>query len=293
MSYRIIIYFIFLAAIWGASFMFMRIGVPEFGADVFGGLRVGIAGLVLLPLLLRPKRLTEYKNNWLKLSLIGILSTGIPFMLFSFAAYQINAGVLSVINASVPVMTGLIAHFCFKDHLSKQQFLGLVIGIAGVVLLVSDGLQSSATLSPINTLWAFIAALGACLCYALGSNLAKHHLSGISPMTTAASGLVASGLVGLPLVIAFFPSTPVSVLAWAAAISIAVLSTSVAMIIFYHLIQLIGPTKTVTVTLLIPLFGIFWGVLLLGENVSQNMLLGTMVILSGTALTIFKRPTFH
>lgn len=284
MNYKITAYFIFLAAVWGASFMFMRVGVPEFGAYAFGGLRVGIAGLVLLPLLLKPKRFKEYKANWLKLSLIGIFSTAMPFMLFSFAAYQINAGVLSVMNASVPVMTGVIAHFFFKDYLTRQQFIGLVVGVLGVTLLVSDGLQSGQ-----SAWWAFAAALGACVCYALGSNLAKRYLSGISPMTTAASGLVASGVVTLPIVLIFFPQTAISGAAWGSVLAIAILSTAVAMIVFYQLLQMVGPTKTVTVTLLIPLFGIFWGVVLLGETVSSNMFLGSVVILLGTALTILRR----
>lgn len=283
MNYKIIAYFFFLAAVWGASFMFMRVGVPEFGAYAFGGLRVGIAGLLLSPLLLNPKRFAEYKANWLRLSAVGVLSTAAPFMLFSFAAYQVSAGVLSVINASVPMMTGMIAHFFFKDYLSKRQFLGLIVGVCGVALLMSDGLQSG------GSLWAFAAALGACLCYAVGSNLAKRYLSGISPMTTAASGLLASGVVTLPVVICFFPKTAVSWTAWGSVLAIAVLSTAIAMIAFYQLIQVAGPTKTVTVTLLIPLFGIFWGVLLLGETLSQDMVLGTMVILLGTALTILQR----
>lgn len=283
MNIKIAIYFIFLAAVWGASFMFMRVGVPEFGAYAFGGLRVGIAGLVLLPLLLKPKRFAEYKANWVSLSLIGIFSTAVPFMLFSFAAYQVNAGVLSVINASVPVMTGVIAHVFFKDYLTRIQFLGLIIGVSGVTLLVSDGLKGGQ-----SSWWAFAAALGACLCYALSSNLAKRYLSGISPMTTAASGLVASGIVTLPLVIGYFPQNEVSWAAWGSAVAIAVLSTAVAMIVFYQVLQAIGPTKTVTVTLFIPLFGIFWGVLLLGEAVSSHMLLGTAVILLGTALTVFR-----
>lgn len=284
MNLKITIYFIFLAAVWGASFMFMRVGVPEFGAYAFGGLRVGIAGLVLLPLLLKPTRLQEYKANWLKLSLIGVISTGAPFMLFSFAAYQINAGTLSVINAAVPVITGVIAHCFFRDYLSKQQFVGLIVGVLGVALLVSDGLDSGS-----GSLWAFAAALGACLCYAVSSNLAKRYLAGISPMTTASSGLLASGFVTLPLVIYHFPTASVSWAAWGAVIAIAVISTAAAMIIFYVVLQSIGPTKTVTVTLLIPLFGIFWGATLLGEQVSADMLLGTIVILSGTALTIFRR----
>lgn len=284
MNYKIAAYFTFLAAIWGASFMFMRVGVPEFGAYPFAGLRVGIAGLVLLPLLLQPKRLAEYKANWLKLSLIGIVSTGVPFMLYSFAAYQLNAGVLSVINASVPVLTGLIAHFFFKDYLTKQQFFGLIVGVLGVTLLVFDGIQTQA-----SSLLAFAAALGACACYAIGSNLAKRYLAGISPITIAASGLLASGLVSLPVVLMWFPTTPVSAMAWGAAVGVAVFSTAIAMNMYYQLIQLMGPTRTVTVTLLIPVFGILWGVLLLNETISSDMLLGSVVILAGTALTVIQR----
>ncbi len=265
--------------------MFMRVGAPEFGAYAFNGLRVGIAGLILLPVLLQAKRLEEYKVNWLKLSLIGILNTGIPFMLFTLATYQLSAGTTSVINACVPVMTGVVSHFFFKYYLSKQQFLGLVIGVLGVILLMFDELQGGGSLS------AFMAALGACLCYAISSNLAKRYLSDINPITTAASGLLASGVVMLPVVIISFPQTTISWTAWGSVVAIAVLSTAVAMIIFYQLIQLIGPTKTVTVTLFIPLFGIFWGVLLLDETVSSQMFLGTVVILSGTALTILHRKS--
>lgn len=277
------IYFIFLAAVWGASFMFMRVGTPELGAYAFSGLRVGIAGLILLPILLKPKHLKEYKKYWLKLSLVGILNTGIPFMLFTVATYQLSAGISSVINASVPMMTGVIAHFFFKDYLSKQQFLGLIIGILGVVLLMFDGLQAG------GSIWAFIAALSACVCYALSSNLAKRYFSGISPMTIASSGLLASGIVMLPIVIGTFPQNTISWTAWGSVFAIAVLSTAIAMIVYYQLIQLLGPTKTSMLTLFIPLFGIFWGVLLLGESVSSWMFLGTVVILLGTGLTIFNR----
>ncbi len=263
--------------------MFMRVGAPEFGAYAFNGLRVGIAGLILLPLLCTPNRLKEYRANWLKLSLIGVLSTGMPFMLFTLATYQLTAATTSVINACVPVMTAIVSHFFFKYYLSKQQFSGLLIGVLGVTLLMFDGVQSG------GSWWAFAAALGACFCYAVGSNLAKRYLSGIRPMTTAASGLLTSGVVMLPMVVISFPQTAVSWTAWGSVLAIAVLSTAVAMIVFYQLIQLVGPTKTVTVALLIPLFGIFWGVLLLDEQVSSQMLLGTAVILLGTALTIVHR----
>lgn len=277
--------FLFLAFIWGASFIFMRIGVPELSAPVFGGLRVGIAGLALLPVFFQAKHWQEYREHWLKLSLIGILSTGMPFMLFSFALADINAGIASVMNASVPMMTGVIAHVFFRDYLSKWQLLGLVIGLSGVVLLMYDNMVSGTQSSS----WAFVMAIGACLCYAVGGNLAKRFLSGISPMTTASSGLLASGVITLPFVVAYFPAHTVSWQAWGSLLTIALFSTALAMIVFYKLIQQIGPTKTTVVTLLIPVFAILLGVVLLDEQLTAIMFLGAVIVLCGTSLTLFAK----
>lgn len=284
-SYKVYATFLFLAAVWGASFLFMRVGVPELSAPVFGGLRVAMAGLVLLPILLKPKHWQEFKKNWLKLSLIGIISTGLPFMLYAFAAYELNAGTASVINASVPMITGLIAHLFFKDYLSKGQAVGLAIGVVGVAILMYDGMVAGVQ----TGLLAFMLAIGACVCYAIGSNLAKHFLSGINPITTASSGLVASGIVALPVIISFFPNHAVSMQAWASVVAIAVASTSMAMILFYRLIQQLGPTKTTSVTLLIPIFGVIFGAVFLGEQITITMLIGAVVVLCGTALAMFAK----
>lgn len=275
--------FVFLAFIWGASFIFMRVGVPELSAPVFGGLRVGIAGLALLPILLQAKHWQEYRQHWRKLWLIGIVSTGIPFMLFSFALENMNAGTGSVINASVPMITGIIAHVFFKDYLSRWQLFGLVIGLFGVSVLMYDGITSGTQ----SSLLAFVMAIAACVCYALGSNLAKHFLADISPMTTAASGLLASGVVTLPFVVVFFPSHPVSWQAWASVLTIALFSTAVALVLFYNLLQQIGPTKTTVVTLVVPICAILLGVLLLDEHITWLMLLGAVIVLFGTTLTLF------
>lgn len=275
--------FVFLALIWGASFIFMRVGVPELSAPVFGGLRVGIAGLALLPILLQAKHWQEHRQHWRKLWLIGIVSTGIPFMLFSFALEDMNAGTGSVINASVPMITGIIAHVFFKDYLNRWQLLGLVIGLFGVGVLMYDGITSSTQGSVLS----FVMAIAACVCYALGSNLAKHFLADISPMTTAASGLLASGVVTLPFVVVFFPSHPVSWQAWGSILTIALFSTAIALVVFYNLLQQIGPTKTTVVTLVVPVCAIFLGVLLLNEHLTWLMLLGAVIVLCGTTLTLF------
>lgn len=283
--------YLFLAAVWGGSFMLMRVGVPEFGPYAFGGLRVVIAGLALLPFLLTAKRLQEFRAHWLKLSVIGVVTTGLPFLLFSHALQSLNAGVGSVLNASVPVMTGVIAYVFFRERLSMRQWLGLFVGMLGVAFLMFDGISQGINFS------AFLAALGACLCYATGSNLAKHHLSQISSMTIAASALVVSGLVMLPVVLLTFPEQVVSIKAWGAAVAVALFSTAVAMVLFYNLIKAIGPTKAVTLTLVTPIFGIFWGMLFLGEQLTAQMIVGTLVVLCGTALSVLptlpKKPNKH
>lgn len=283
-NYLIPIYFIFLAAVWGASFMFMRVAVPEFGPYAFAGLRVSLAGLVLLPLLLQSKRLNELKQHWLSLSVIGILATGLPFTLFSYAAQSLNAGTNSVINATTPLMTGVLAHLLLKSYLNKYQVIGLIISILGVSVLMYHGMQSDN-----SHLLAFIAALLACFCYALSSNLTKQYLSHLSPITVATVGLLASGIVTLPLTATTFPEHPISLAAWGAVIFVAIISTAIAMILFYQLIQTIGPTKTSTLTPLTPVFGILWGILFLGEPLTLNMVIGSLMILSGTALSIFFR----
>lgn len=255
------------------------------GAAVFGGLRVAIAGLVLLPVLLKPVHWQVFRQQWFKLSLIGILSTGLPFMLWAFALHQINAGTASVINASVPMITGIIAHVFFKDYLTKQQLIGLLLGLLGVVIIMYDGMSSGAQ----TTLLAFAMAIGACLCYAIGSNLAKHYLSNIAPLTIASSGLFASGILSLPIVLLFYPEQTVSWQAWGSAITIAIFSTAIAMILYYRLIQQIGPTKATVVTLLVPIFAIVLGVVLLDETLTSMMLIGAVVVLCGTSLTLFTK----
>ncbi|PIE45191.1 MAG: EamA family transporter [Gammaproteobacteria bacterium] len=279
----IILYFLFLAATWGASFLFLRLGVPEFGPYAFSGFRVTVAGLILLPLVINKRCWQEIKIHWGKLALIGTVNMGIPFTLYSYAAQQLSAGILSVINATAPILTGVIAHLFFSDYLSKRQLIGLVIGLCGVSLLMSDQLQAD-----IGSLAPLIAALMACCCYAISANLTKRHLSRISPVTIATIGLLASGLFTLPFSITHLPQQTISPSAWAAAFGIAILSTSIAMIMFYHIIKTVGPTKTVSITLLVPVFGILWGMLLLDETLTVNMVIGTVVILSGTALSILK-----
>lgn len=283
-NFRLTVYFLFTAAVWGASFLFLRIGVPEFGPYAFACLRALIAACVLLPFVLNRTHWQEIKTHWLALSALGILNMGIPFTLFSYAAQSTQASVLSVINASVPLLTGAIAHLFFRDLLNRRQILGLLIGVIGVTLLVWDSHQATN-----DSFLAMLAAFVACLCYAISANLTKRYFTEIRPMSLAAVGILASGLLILPLMLTHLPEQSISLKAWGAVIAIAVFSTAMAMILFYQILKTIGPTKTVSLTLLIPMFGMLWGVTLLDEHLSVAMIVGAAIILLGTALAVFSK----
>ena len=144
MSNRDLAIFVTLSFMWSLSFIFYRIGVPEFGSLAFASLRVVLAGLTMLIFILTSKKNRQgIRENWKALTLVGMFSAAIPFILFAFSARSVNAGVLAVLNASVPMMSGFIASVFFKDRLSKKQILGLVIGVIGVVILMSENLFGS------------------------------------------------------------------------------------------------------------------------------------------------------
>ena len=273
--------FILLASIWGASFMFTRVSSPEFGAFSFASLRLGIAAVVLFPILMIGGNWQYLKNDWKLLIFISIFNSGLPFILFAYATLTLEAGMTSVLNSFVPMLSGLIAHLYFKDKLSRSQQAGLVIGVIGVAVLMMDKFgEGSSALLPL------IACLSACLSYAVSANITKRKLSHIPPKVLAASTMLVAGLLLIPFGIITWPNEMPSATAWSAVIAVAVISTALAYLIFFELIKNIGPTRTVSVTLLIPIFGIFWGALLLDEPITWTIILGTLIIITGAYLSL-------
>ena len=173
MTNRDLIIFLTLSFMWSLSFIFYRVGVPEFGSLAFASLRVILAGLTMLVFVLLKKKNREgIRENWKMLTLVGLFSAAIPFVLFSLSARSVNAGVLAVLNASVPMMSGFIASTFFKDRLSKKQILGLVIGVIGVIILMSENLFGEQAATSGSGLLSMGYALLACVGYAVGS---QHH----------------------------------------------------------------------------------------------------------------------
>ncbi|SLJ83458.1 DMT family transporter [Psychrobacter sp. DAB_AL43B] len=288
MSNRDLIIFVTLSFMWSLSFIFYRVGVPEFGSLAFASLRVVFAGLVMLVfVLLSPKNRQGIRENWKVLALVGLFSAAIPFVLFSFSARSVNAGVLAVLNASVPMMSGFIASTFFKDKLSRKQIIGLVIGVIGVIILMSEslfggqGAESGSGLLPMGY------ALLACVGYALGANITRNYLFNVSPVAITAGSLIIASVIMLPIALYEFPyGKSISLNAWVSVICIGVFSTAIALIFMNQLIKSIGPMRATSITLVIPIFAIIFGYLLLGEALDTPAIIGSMVILFGTYLSL-------
>jgi drug/metabolite transporter (DMT)-like permease len=280
MKRRDIIDLVLLAALWGASFLFTRMAAPAFGAFALAEVRVAVASLVLLPLLGLRGGLGELRREPARFALLGAVNTAIPFTLFAWAALSITAGLASILNATAPLFTALVAWVWLRDRLTALQWLGMTIGFGGVLWLA----MSKASFSFGGTGGAILAALAATLSYGISASVAKRFFVGVRPLAVAAGSQTAAALWLLPFAAFAWPTNPPSPRDWAAAIALGVLCTGFAYILYFRLIARVGPAMAMTVTFLIPAFAMLWGGLFLGEQVTPTMLAGCAVILAGTSL---------
>lgn len=271
-----------LAAVWGGSFLFMRVAVKEFGPIALIELRVGLAALFLLPAALWRGKLPVIGRHWKALLVVGTLNAALPFLLYAYAAQSLGAGFLSVANAVTPVWGAVVGWLWLKDRLPWMRSLGLLIGLVGIVVLVWNKLDFRAG----GTGPAVLAAISAPVFYGIAANWTKRFLSGVDPLASATGSMMAASLVLLPFAIPAWPETPASAPAWIATILLAVVCTGAAYIIFFRLIANVGPTAAVSVTFLVPIFGVVWGATLLDEAVTPSIAIGAAIILAGTALAL-------
>ena len=275
-----------LGALWGASFLFMRLGAAEFGALPTAGMRVAIAALFLLPLLVLRGQWQALSKHWKKVFVLGMLNSGIPFALYSYALLSITTGLSSLLNATVPLFGALIAWLWLKDRPQGMKILGLLIGFAGVAMLAWGKASFKPDASGQVTGWAVLACLGACLCYGISASFTKRYLSGV-PSLVIATGSQMGATIGLALpTLWLWPSQAPSSTAWLALLAVGVLCTGVAYVLFFRLIDKVGAAGSLTVTFLIPVFAVLYGVVFLGESVTAWMLICGAIILCGTALSM-------
>jgi drug/metabolite transporter (DMT)-like permease len=270
-----------LAALWGASFLFMRLGAAEFGPVALAGVRVAGAMLFLLPLLHWRGLGAELRRHWRPILIVGIANSALPFLLYSYAALSITAGLSSIFNAATPLFAAAIGWLWLRDRLTPARMTGLAIGFAGVVGLAWD----KASFKPGGSGWAIAACLGATLLYGWSANFTKKRLAGVAPLAVAAGSQVAAAAVLVVPALVWWPSTWPSTSAWTAAAMLALLCTGVAYVMYFRLIANVGPANAIAVTFLIPAFALVWGYVLLHEGVTLAMAIGCAVILLGTALS--------
>jgi drug/metabolite transporter (DMT)-like permease len=268
-----------LAALWGGSFLFMRIAAPVLGPVWLIALRVLIAGLVLLPLVARRRHLALLRRHAWQLLWVGFVSAALPFTLLAYSSLELTAGLTSILNATVPIFAAVIGFSVYAEKLDGRRVAGVALGFVGVVVLV--GLPAGGGSPPLLSV---LAGLAAAVSYVFAANFAKRRLTGIPALVFVSGSQLGAAVFLLPLMPLFPPPQTPGGLVIAAVLALAVLSTSLAFIIYFQLIREVGPTRTLTVTYLIPVFAIGWGALLLGEQLTLGMLLGGGLVLLGVAL---------
>lgn len=276
---------VLLAALWGASFLFMRIGAAEFGALPTAALRVGIGAAFLFPIMVAHGQVQALRQHW-KASLgIGVFNSGLPFALFSFALLSINSSLAAVLNATAPMFGALVAWAWFRERPGGWRLVGLAIGFVGVLMLAGGdaGLRDEGQGSA--ALWAMGACLLACLCYGIAANATRRFLTGVPPIATATGSQIGASLLLVLPAIVWWPQQMPTARAWFAISALGIACTGIAYFLFFRLIARAGPARALTVTFLLPVFAAFYGAVFLHESITQWMLICACVIVTGVALS--------
>lgn len=273
-----------LAAIWGASFLFMRIVAPVLGALWTAEVRVTVAGLAMLGFMALTRRHMHFHTNWRQYLILGTFNSAVPFVLFSYAALTLPAGYSAILNATSPLWGALVGAAVLGETLTARKLTGLACGIAGVAFLVRLG---PVQFTP-QLMLAALACISAALCYAIAGAYSKKKAASIAPPLMATGSQLGAALVLLPLL----PLSPVrgevTPFVMLIAAMLALLCSAIAYFIYFRLLTDVGPTKALTVTFLIPLFAMVWGAVFLQETINLNTLIGCALVVLATWLVVFQ-----
>jgi drug/metabolite transporter (DMT)-like permease len=270
-----------LAALWGGSFLFMRVAAPEFGPLALIELRVGIAAVFLLVVLVARGRLGLLRAHAAPMAVVGVINSALPFTLLAYATLSVTAGFASILNATSPLWGAIVAWVWLRERLTPWRMAGLAIGFAGVLLLA----WGKVSFKPGGSGLAILAALIATLSYGIAASYTKRRLTGVDTLAVATGSQVGAALVLLPLALLAWPARPVSFTAWASVVAMGVACTGIAYILYFRLIAHVGPARAIAVTFLVPAFAILWGAAFLGEDVTMQTAAAGLVVLAGTALS--------
>lgn len=272
-----------LAAIWGGSFLLMRIMAPALGPFGLASSRLLIAGVVLVAWFTARGLEIEWRRNWRQYTVIALLNAAIPFSMFGFAALYIPAGYSAVINATTPIFGVAWSAFIFDDRPTPMMLLGAALGLVGVGVI--------AGLGPVEPSWELLLAIGACLtaaiCYSAAGVYIKTHTGRLKPMAVASAAQLIAGTLLIPGLAIYHPTPElITPLVIACTITLALLCSAIGFVLYYQLLADCGPTKALTVTYVVPVFGVLWGALFLGETITPLMIGGMALVIGGTFLLV-------
>ena len=268
-----------LGAIWGASFLFMRIVAPALGPIVTADARMLIAAAALALWFRFSRYDPGWRRWWAQYATVGMINTGVPFILFAYAALSLGTGELAVLNATAPMWGAVMSAFFLGERLSARRVSGLVLGIGGVVLIAAPAGDRAAWL-------AWIAALAASACYGFAGVYLRRWAPDAPAKGLAVGTQLAAGLLVLPLIAAWPPASSPTPLVLGSVLALGLLCSALAYLLYYRLIADLGPTRALTVTYLIPLFAMLWGALFLGEPPTAAMAGGGVLVILGTLLVL-------
>ncbi|MGI2865527.1 DMT family transporter [Vibrio alginolyticus] len=275
-----------LAAIWGGSFLFMRVAANTFGPAYLIEFRVTFAAVALLLIAVYLKKKLTLTAHTKHFFIIGLFNSAVPFLLFAYAAQTLNASTLAILNSTAPIWGALVGFVWYRSPLTAKSVLGMLIGIGGVAVLV--GLDTS-TIGE-EAMLPIAASLMASFSYGIATNYTKN-----APQVPAFDNAHGSMWAAVIWVLPLLPFLPMraepSHFEWSSVVTLGVVCTGFAYLLYFRLVSDIGPASALTVTFLVPVFGILWGYLVLDEPVGSNTIIGTILVLSGTMLVTGFSPT--
>ena len=277
MEFKYWVLLIFLGALWGSAFMFIKVATPEYGPVALVNARLIIASLIFLPILLRKKYLPLLAPIWKHVLVLSVINNMIPFTLFSFASLGSSSNILAILNATTALNTMVIAYFWINESVTFKQIVGLILGFIGVIILVNP--QNSEA-----TLISSISCLVAAAFYSLSTVFIQKNSAKTNKLVLIGWSIVFSAVLMMPISYIYLPESIPSFEANISAVWLGAVSTGLGFLGYVRLIDKIGAVKTSIVAYFLPVFGILWGYIFLDEKISISVVIGCLVVLMGIFL---------